>query len=281
MKFPARGTGPAALVLSFLALAVAVSGTAYAAHQLGRHDVRTYNLAPESVTKSKIAEDAVNGWRVKDGTLRAKDFRPGELPAGATGPRGEDGPAGPAGPAGSAGPAGPAGPAGEAGATGATGPAGQAGPAGSAGAAYAEYAAAAPNSIAIPILSATTPQLFAGIGYTKLGEGPAYLDGGALNFTRAGTYRISYGVDVQLPLLPVATTITTYATLGASRAPNEATVPGSQTLTPLDVETMGPQSIQRSFLLTVEEGDRVGIWIQSNAMGVVRTSQWSDIQLVN
>ena len=269
MKFPARGTGPAALVLSFLALAVAVSGTAYAAHQLGRHDVRTYNLAPESVTKSKIAEDAVNGWRVKDGTLRAKDFRPGELPAGATGPRGVDGPAGPAGPAG------------EAGATGATGPAGQAGPAGSAGAAYAEYAAAAPNSIAIPIQSATTPQLFAGVGYTKLGEGPAYLDGGALNFTRAGTYRISYGVDVQLPLLPVATTITTYATLGASRAPNEATVPGSQTLTPLDVETMGPQSIQRSFLLTVEEGDRVGIWIQSNAMGVVRTSQWSDIQLVN
>ena len=122
MKFPARGAGPAALFLSFLALAVAVSGTAYAAHQLGRHNVRRYNLAPESVTN---------------------------------------------------------------------------------------------------------------------------------------------------------------ATLGASRAPNEATVPGSQTLTPLDVETMGPQSIQRSFLLTVEEGDRVGIWIQSNAMGVVRTSQWSDIQLVN
>ena len=108
MKFPARGTGPAALVLSFLSLAVAVSGTAYAAHQLGRHDVRTYNLAPESVTKSKIAEDAVHGWRVKDGTLRAQDVRPGELLAGATGPRGEGGPAGPAGPPSPRGPVAPA-----------------------------------------------------------------------------------------------------------------------------------------------------------------------------
>jgi hypothetical protein len=287
VKPSSRATGPAALVVSSLALAVAVSGTAYAAHELGRHEVETSNLAPRSVTKSKIAKDAITSRRVKDGTLRARDFRPGELVAGAPGPQGKTGPAGPAGRAGDDGPAGAPGATGPRGDTGAPGPAGAtgatgpAGPAGSGGAAYAEYSSAAPNSIAIPILNTTTPQLFAGVGYTKLGDGPAYLDGSALTFTRAGTYRISYGVDVQLPLLPTATAITTHATVGASRGPNEPIVPGSQTITPLDVETMGPQSIQRSFLLAVDAGDQVGIWIQSSALGVIRTSQWSDVELVN
>jgi hypothetical protein len=76
-----------AVVISMIALFVALGGTSYAA----------------------LARNSVTTIQVKDRSLLAKDFRSGQLPRGATGPAGAAGPAGPAGAAGPAGPAGPSG----------------------------------------------------------------------------------------------------------------------------------------------------------------------------
>jgi len=89
-----------AMVVACLALLVGLGGTGYAATQ----------LAPRN---------SVGTLQVINRSLRAVDFKQGQIPRG---PRGF---AGPAGPVGAQGPAGPAGPAG---ATGAAGPQGPPGP---------------------------------------------------------------------------------------------------------------------------------------------------------
>lgn len=65
-------------VAATLALLVAVSGTSYAAVTLPRNSVGTQQLKA----------DAVKSTKVKNGSLRARDFRAGELPAGPAGPQG-------------------------------------------------------------------------------------------------------------------------------------------------------------------------------------------------
>ncbi len=67
--------------VAVLALVVASSGTAVAGVSLARNSVATKHLK----------KDAVISEKVKNGTLRKADFRPGTLlrgPAGPTGPRG-------------------------------------------------------------------------------------------------------------------------------------------------------------------------------------------------
>jgi hypothetical protein len=86
-------------VVSTLALFLALGGASYAAVQLSRNNVRSVHIAPAQVKKSDLAPNAVNSAKVRDGKLRAQDFRPGELPAG---PQGTQGPQGPAGEDGSA-----------------------------------------------------------------------------------------------------------------------------------------------------------------------------------
>jgi len=110
-------------VIACIALAVALGGTGYAAIALPAGSVGTAQLKNGAVVSSKV----------KDGSLRARDFAAGELPAGE---RGATGPQGPQGPAGSAGPQGPAGPAG------ATGPQGPQGPQGPPGTSSLTYVAA-------------------------------------------------------------------------------------------------------------------------------------------
>jgi hypothetical protein len=77
------------LVVSLVALVVALSGSAYAVVNGG---------APT------LPKNSVVSKTVKNGSLKAKDFKAGQLPAGPAGP------AGPTGPAGLTGPQGPAGP---------------------------------------------------------------------------------------------------------------------------------------------------------------------------
>lgn len=89
-------------VIACLALAVALGGTGYAAIALPAGSVGTAQLKTGAVVSSKV----------RDGSLRARDFAAGELPAGE---RGATGPQGPQGPAGASGPQGPAGPTGAAG----------------------------------------------------------------------------------------------------------------------------------------------------------------------
>jgi hypothetical protein len=110
--------------LALVALAVALGGTGYAATV----------LPAASVGTAQLKDGAVVSAKVKNHSLRAVDFAPGQLPAGESGPAGAQGPQGPAGSAGPQGPAGPAGPQGAKGDTGAQGPQGPAGPAGPQGA---------------------------------------------------------------------------------------------------------------------------------------------------
>ena len=73
-----------ALVVAFLALFVALSGTSYAVSQ----------LPAKSVGAKQLKSNAVTSAKVKNGSLRAVDFRSGQVPQG---------PAGPPGPAGASG----------------------------------------------------------------------------------------------------------------------------------------------------------------------------------
>lgn len=71
-----------ALVISCLALFVALSGTSYAVSQLPKN----------SVGNKQIRKSAVNSDKVKDRSLLAKDFKKGQLPTGSQGPQGARGP---------------------------------------------------------------------------------------------------------------------------------------------------------------------------------------------
>ena len=94
-----------ATVVAYLALFVALGGSSYAAVQLSKGQVKGKHLAKNAVTTKKV----------KDGTLLGRDFKEGQLPAGAQGPAGLQGPQGEIGPTGETGPEGE---------TGAQGPAG-------------------------------------------------------------------------------------------------------------------------------------------------------------
>jgi hypothetical protein len=83
-----------ALLVAVLALVVAMGGTSYAALSIGRN----------SVGSKQLRSNAVKSAKVKNGSLLARDFKAGQLPAGAPGATGAAGPQGVAGPQGEAGP---------------------------------------------------------------------------------------------------------------------------------------------------------------------------------
>lgn len=92
-----------ATCISLVALFVALGGTGYAITQIDANSVGTRQLKNNAVTSPKV----------KNGSLQAKDFAAGQLPAGAAGPqgpKGDTGATGPAGPKGDTGATGPAGP---------------------------------------------------------------------------------------------------------------------------------------------------------------------------
>jgi hypothetical protein len=91
-----------ATVVAYLALFVALGGSAYAAVTLSKNSVKSKHIGKGQVKRSDLGANAVNSAKVADGTLRSADFAAGQLPAGATGDRGAEGPQGPQGPAGSA-----------------------------------------------------------------------------------------------------------------------------------------------------------------------------------
>jgi hypothetical protein len=74
-------------VVATLALMVALGGTSYAA----------FKLAPGSVGNKELRAGAVTSSKVKDGSLLARDFKPGQLPGGAKGTPGAMGATGPQG----------------------------------------------------------------------------------------------------------------------------------------------------------------------------------------
>lgn len=68
-------------VMATVAVFIALGGSSYAAIQLSKG----------SVKKKHIAKNAVASKKVKDGSLREKDFKAGEVPTGPQGPQGPQG----------------------------------------------------------------------------------------------------------------------------------------------------------------------------------------------
>ncbi len=70
-----------AVVVAYLALFIALGGSAYAVSKLPKN----------SVGPKQIRKNSVNSAKVKNHSLLAEDFRAGQLPAGKEGPRGPKG----------------------------------------------------------------------------------------------------------------------------------------------------------------------------------------------
>jgi hypothetical protein len=83
--------GRYANVTATLALIVALGGTSYAAIRLPANSVGAKQLKRHAVTSSKLNASAVTSSTVKNGSLRAKDFKAGQIPAGPAGPAGAAG----------------------------------------------------------------------------------------------------------------------------------------------------------------------------------------------
>jgi len=74
-----------ALVVACLALAISLSGTAYAVSTA---------LPRNSVGPIQLKNNSVDSAKVRNATLRAADFAPGQIPAGPAGPQGPPGASG-------------------------------------------------------------------------------------------------------------------------------------------------------------------------------------------
>jgi hypothetical protein len=124
-------------------------------------------LAGSAGQSPTLPADSVGSLQVKDGTLLAKDFAPGQVLRGRQGPRGADGLTGAqgvAGPKGETGAEGSAGPAGPAGQQGAKGPKGDA--------AVAAYAYVVPPEVSLqadPVLVTAQSRNFASVTNPALG----------------------------------------------------------------------------------------------------------------
>jgi hypothetical protein len=88
--------------VAYLALFVALGGTAYAA-SLPANSVGPAQLQKGAVTTPKIKDEAVTTGKVRDATLQSQDFAAGVLLRGAEGAAGQAGSPGPPGPPGETG----------------------------------------------------------------------------------------------------------------------------------------------------------------------------------
>jgi hypothetical protein len=78
-------------VMASAAVFIALGGSSYAAVVLSKDSVRSRHIADGQVKRADLARNAVTSRAVKDGALLARDFRAGQLPAGAAGPQGPQG----------------------------------------------------------------------------------------------------------------------------------------------------------------------------------------------
>lgn len=94
------------MIVSLVALFVALGGTGYAVSALPRNSVGPAQLRKSAVTGPKLASGAVTGAKVRNGSIAAADLSSAARSAltGAAGPQGTTGPQGTAGPQGAAGP---------------------------------------------------------------------------------------------------------------------------------------------------------------------------------
>lgn len=89
-----------ALVISLIALFVALGGVGYAAITIDGKNLKNKSVAGKKLKNNtigggKIKANAVTGPKVKAGSLEASDFKAGQLPSGPQGPKGDTGATGP------------------------------------------------------------------------------------------------------------------------------------------------------------------------------------------
>ena len=97
MRISVRRPSPA-LVISCIALLIALGGTGYATVlQVPRNSIGPPQLKKGAVTNPKLANNSITTGKIRNGQLVKADFRGGTFPAGPAGPTGPAGPAGPPG----------------------------------------------------------------------------------------------------------------------------------------------------------------------------------------
>ena len=144
-----------AMIVSLIALFVALGGTSYAALTITSKQVKN-----NSLTGADIKNESVGSGDIKNGSLLAKDFKAGQFSASST--SGATGPAGPAGPKGDKG---------DTGATGATGAKGDTGATGAPGATHVvirrgSFVTINPDSFATGTVSCLAGEVATGGGLT-------------------------------------------------------------------------------------------------------------------
>ena len=70
---------------------VLAGGTAWAATELDKNEVKSKHIGKGQVKKQDLADDAVTSEKVQAGTLLGTDFAAGQLPQGSAGEKGEKG----------------------------------------------------------------------------------------------------------------------------------------------------------------------------------------------
>src|SRR5688572_16166789 len=97
-------------VVSVISLLFALGlGTAWAATELGKNEVKSKHIKNAGVKTKDLANNSVTSPKVADGSLQDQDFAPGQRPQGPQGERGPQGEQGETGPQGEQGETGPSG----------------------------------------------------------------------------------------------------------------------------------------------------------------------------
>ena len=76
--------------IAYLALFVALGGTAYSASKIGKNEVGTRQIKNGQVKSKDLAKNSVDDSKVRDGSLLGVDFASGQLPQGQPGQDGQD-----------------------------------------------------------------------------------------------------------------------------------------------------------------------------------------------
>jgi hypothetical protein len=79
------------MLVACTALVVSLGGNSYAAVKLAKNSVTSQTIKDGQVKRADLARNAVGTDQVASGSLLARDFKAGQLPAGPQGPKGDKG----------------------------------------------------------------------------------------------------------------------------------------------------------------------------------------------
>ena len=93
MRLPALRRPSPSMAVSVMALLVASTGTSYATGLIGSADIRndsitTMDVKDDTLKGRDIKDDVIGSNKIRNGSLKTKDFKAGQVPAGPQGPAG-------------------------------------------------------------------------------------------------------------------------------------------------------------------------------------------------